>query len=208
MTTPSFVLNLSPATIVTPGKPTQRIELRIYDTTALGLPPDFLSDAKHIEQTDEIPVGRVTTDDPIILYIVAHGVPNGVMNRRRLVGETILAQKIIQRRKEAPTLIVWDVCFAKSFLQIKGLGDLWTQNYVHIFCCEEYERTWQMGKATNPPGQTLFSKELREALGALSGQRLRSWTPLERRLQEQLAPLQTPSIHPKNGLPANRFVLA
>jgi hypothetical protein len=208
MTTPSFVLNLSPATIVTPGKPTQRIELRIYDTTALGLPPDFLSHAKHIERADEIPVGRVTADDPIILYIVAHGVPNGVMNRRRLVDEKALAKKIIQRRKEAPTLIVWDVCFAKSFLQIEGLGDLWTRNYVHIFCCEEYERTWQMGKATNPPGQTLFSKELREALGALRGQRLRSWTTLERQLQEQLGSLQTPSIHPKNGLSANRFVLA
>ena len=208
MTTSTFVLNLSPATIVTPGRPTQRIELRVHDTTALGLPLDFLSDAKHIERADEIPAGRVIADDPIILYIVAHGVPNGVMNRRRLVDEKALAKKIIQRRRDAPTLIVWDVCFAKSFLQIKGLGDRWTHNYVHLFCCEEYERTWQMGNATRPPGQTLFSKELREALGALGGQRLRSWTTLERQLQAQLWPLQTPSIHPKNGLQANRFVLA
>jgi hypothetical protein len=208
MTTPSYVLNLSPVTIVTKGKPTKRIDLRIFDTAALGLPPDFLSRAAEIERPEEIPEGRFTTDDPIILYIVAHGVPNGIMNRRRLVDEKALAKKIIRQRKEAPTLIVWDVCFAKSFLQIEGLRDSWTPNYVHIFCCEEYERTWQTGNATKPPRQTLFSKELREALGALNGQRLQSWTTLEEKLQDQFGLLQTPSIHPKDGLQPDRFVLA
>ncbi|HMI86332.1 MAG TPA: hypothetical protein VK550_19695 [Polyangiaceae bacterium] len=156
-----------------------------------------------IDKASEIP-GPDT--DPLILYIVAHGIPNGVIREGIKVSDVSLAKTIRHHRRGAATLIVWDVCFAKSFLKVAHLGK-WPSNYVHIFSCQAHERTWQVsGKGSQK--QTLFSTELRAALGRLkTSGKAKTWGKLEEQLQTQLYPIQTPSIHPKNRSRLQHFDL-
>jgi len=137
--------------------------------------------------------------EPLVLYIVAHAVPNGLIDAN---GETIqeieVAKLIQQKRGDLPTVIVWDVCFAGSFLDIPGCAD-WSSNYVHIFACQDFERTWQK------KGVTQFSEALKAALDALPSEK--DWERLDAELQKQLGTLQTPDIiaGADAGMPADFF---
>jgi hypothetical protein len=195
MPTPICVLNLSP------------VNVRNYEM-ALEVDPQVLTrlsraEPRHIQNVDDIPLGEKPDDEALILYIVAHGVPNGVMSGTRTIREAQLARQIRAQRGEAPTLIIWDVCFAKSFLDIPGLP-AWPASYVHIFSCEAHERTWQKSNGTQPRARTLFSTELSATIAP--GAQLQDWARLEQQLQRQLDPIQKPSIHPKNRLQPNSFV--
>src|SRR5688500_8327970 len=61
---------------------------------------------------------------PLVLYVVAHGVPDGLLvgTPPVRISESELVAAIKQRRGEMPTLIVWDLCFAKSFLSLDGVS--------------------------------------------------------------------------------------
>jgi hypothetical protein len=123
---------------------------------------------------------------PLILYIVAHAVPDGLIDANgETLNEKAVADAIRATRDEWPTVIVWDVCFAESFFKFSGYEE-WGPQYVHIFACQEFERTWQKN------GFTQFSEALENALGILPDKN--DWDLLEAELQNQLGTLQTPAI--------------
>src|SRR5207244_1924485 len=141
---------------------------------------------------------------PLVLHIVGHAVPNGLtptLNGKRL-DETTLAAAITERRGNEPTLIVWDVCFAKSFLHVPRVR--WGRNYVHIFSCQAHERTWHNG--TNKRRRTLFSEVLKGAIRRPKDDPL-TWRSLQQGLREELDAIQTPEVHPMGNLTPQAFGL-
>jgi len=210
MKTSICVLNLSPAHLDD--------TLEIHPATFVSV-PDALRSGRvcTIQHLRDIPHGMRASAPPLILYILGHGVPNGVRSRGETISEAELADAIIERRGSAPTLIVWDICFAKSLMDVarlrtpasmkkRGPTCDWPPTYVHIFSCEAHERTWQMGNGKRSPALTVFSKDLQAALGELvSASGFSSWRKLEKRLQDRLAPLQKPFIHPKDGIQPATF---
>jgi hypothetical protein len=146
--------------------------------------------------------------EPLILYILGHAFPDAlvtptltpfVQSKRTISGsngfvsEEDFAAFLKKVRGNHPTLIIWDVCFAKSFARMTGAG--WADKpYVHVFSCESYEQTWHTGYPKDASGsapQTLFSIALKEATaeGPIS-----TWDELATRLNQKLLPLQHPSI--------------
>jgi hypothetical protein len=143
---------------------------------------------------------------PLILYIVDHAVPDALLVRRAtgspndVIPEPTVADAVIRRRRENPTLIIWDLCYARSFERIKGYK--WSDKpYVHIFGCEAHEQSWHTGGGVR---QTLLSMALQASLN--SG--VRSWDTLENKLNDLLAPVQRPSIAMMNVRSTAVFGLA
>jgi hypothetical protein len=191
MTTSIYVLNLSGS--ATPA----RLQLDPGLFPLLGGSPSTIA-----------AVGDVPDKDALILYIVDHAVPNGLaVGGGGILPEAVLAKAIRDQRKALPTLLIWDICFAKSFLVIPSI-EPWGDNFVHVFSCAAHERTWHTGKAAAPPMQTLFSTELRKAMETL---RLRGgsfeWAAVENELQSQLRPIQTPTVTPQTSLQPYQFQL-
>lgn len=170
-------------------------------TSERYLVPDLNAvDIDPITAPDQVP-----EDDSLILYIVGHAVPDGLVTADgETLDEATVATAIRSRRGKRPTLIVWDVCFSRSLLQIDGL-DSWTANYVHIFSCQSYERTWHTGKTSQGPRRTLFSTELRKALGAMRGSGALEWNALQAKLREQLDSIQRPEIVTSGSLQPSHF---
>jgi hypothetical protein len=146
-----------------------------------------------------------TDDAPTIVYVVGHAILDGIrMTQGKKPGEDVtlseeaFAATVQARRQDNKTLMIWDICHAKSFLKIANRH--WPDNYGHIFACQAHERTWHTGPSTTPPRQTHFSMELRDALKALQGKV--AWPALEDRLQKQLGRLQTPEIVARELTPA------
>jgi hypothetical protein len=135
----------------------------------------------------------------IILYIVGHAIPDGLFDETgKLLPEQVVAEAIKKVRDGdgKSTVIVWDVCYATSFLHIddgasNDARKQWGANYVHVFACQDYELT-----LFRDDGTTQFSEQLVDAVDQLN--RLKSndwkWSDLEARLQEQFGTLQTPDI--------------
>jgi hypothetical protein len=137
------------------------------------------SDLAHIPESDE----------PLILYVVGHAVPNGLIDANGVtLSEKDVAAQIRAKRDGKPTVIVWDVCYAGSFLDIEGCED-WRDEYVHVFACQDYELTWHDEKGT-----TQFSQELQRAVAELKRKGDWTWDMLEDTLQQQLGTLQIPDI--------------
>lgn len=139
-----------------------------------------------------------TDKNPTIVYVVGHAILDGIrMTEGRRPGqattlsEEAFAKTVQSRRQDNKTLMIWDICHAKSFLKIADR--FWPANYGHIFACQEHERTWHTGSSTTPARQTRFSVELKEALAALDG-KVSEWSALEKQLQKQLGRLQRPEI--------------
>jgi hypothetical protein len=158
--------------------------------------------ANQISSLSDIP-DVATTPGALVLYVIGHAVPNGLIGpNNAILPEADVAKTIQKRRQYSPTLIVWDVCFAKSLLEITGAAP-WTDNFVHIFSCQSYERTWHLGPPSSLESSkdrpTLFSIELSAAVEALPVNA--SWEMLEAALQERLSPAQRPEIKPKPPLP-------
>jgi hypothetical protein len=150
--------------------------------------------------------GAIPNDGPLILYIVGHAVPNGLLGdpNNRVLKEEDLATDIQRKRGSYPTLIIWDVCFAKSFLAIPRVD--WSNNYVHIFSSQSYERSWHTGQtAGKPPRQSIFSTELEGAIITCKREGTLTWRALEGQLRAQLGQLQKPAISPQEGPPPQLF---
>jgi hypothetical protein len=143
------------------------------------------------------------TDEPLVLYIVGHAVPDALVLPEGLIptlcttlaipeGTNLLADEalavVVQRRRgQLKTVIIWDFCFAKSFQNI-GNGGWAGFPYVHIFGCEAHEQAWHAGE----PRETLLSIALTKAIAG----GITTWEDLEGRLVEHLASVQQPSIYP------------
>jgi len=193
MPTPLYVLNLN-----NPKTPTEH--LRLADGFFFGTNPDpdkIITDPRQIPRTGTL-----------ILYILGHAIPDAlvvpaldqfVQSRRAAPGgnsllpEQTFADFLIEQRGDNKTLLIWDLCFARSFEVNAGPG--WTgKPYVHIFGSAAYEQAWHTGstdKATDPPRQTLFSRAFKEATMQGGFER---WEELEVRLKELLEPVQHPKI--------------
>jgi hypothetical protein len=153
----------------------------------------------------EIPGAK---QESLVLYVVGHGVQHGLVDSGgEILDEGLVAAKIKERRKGLPTLIVWDVCFAESMLKIgsgaaprgvsSGDENSWPSNFIHIFSCRSFERTWHAGRpSTKPPtaALTVFSQELGKAVAALPAGA--TFKQLETSLQSQLDGIQKPRIVP------------
>jgi hypothetical protein len=146
----------------------------------------FADDTMRTDSPDKIP----KSPEPLVLYIVGHAVPDTLLvPDGRPLREDVLVGKIKKRRGNNPTLIVWDLCFARSFEKIKEPG--WAgKPYVHIFSCKEYEQSWHTGPTGDPQRQTLFSLAFQEAIN----EGFASWDDLDKKLTRKLGRLQRPSI--------------
>jgi hypothetical protein len=154
--------------------------------------------SNEIRTLSDIP-GAEEAPGRVVLYVVGHAVPNGLIGASGAVlPEADVATAIQKRRGYAPTLIVWDVCFAKTLLEITGAAP-WTDNFVHVFSCQSYERTWHLGPASRLDSSeerpTMFSMQLTDAVRALGSGA--SWEMLESELRKRLSPIQRPEITPK-----------
>ncbi|HMJ54956.1 MAG TPA: hypothetical protein VK540_22930 [Polyangiaceae bacterium] len=133
--------------------------------------------------------------DPLVLYVVGHAIPNGLFvtaapgAAATRVSEAVVAHAIAARRGNQPTLVIWDTCFAASFLAIPNFT--WTDNFVHMFSCQAHERSWHSGGVDKV---TLFSDKLKAALVVCREAGACTWTALEDELRKQLGNLQTPQI--------------
>jgi hypothetical protein len=94
---------------------------------------------------DAIPGSEV---DPVILYILGHAAPDLLQVGSGLISDQEIARKIRESRGGAATLLIWDVCFAKTFLDTSPPGYL-PPRCVHLFACQSYERTWKKNRNTN-----------------------------------------------------------
>jgi len=114
--------------------------------------PEAITDLANIPQKDR--------KEPLILYILGHAAPDELFVGDRKVEDTEIMNSIEKARTDAKTLLIWDVCFAKSFLNTSRQQP-WPSNYVHMFACQRYERSWHQGGKRN---ETTFSAVLCEAL--------------------------------------------
>lgn len=165
----------------------------ILNLSAPRIDPVPFSFADSVMKTSvpaEIPAG-----EPLVLYVVAHGIPDGLLVGTPPVqlSEAELVGAIKHRRGEVPTLIVWDLCFAKTFLNLDGVS--WPQNYAHLFSCEAHERTWHEGeRAGGQAPQSLFSKHFEQAIQTCKQARTLSWPSLEEELQRLFGRIQHPTV--------------
>jgi len=136
---------------------------------------------------------------PAIVYIVGHAVPNGLRDKDDgIINEAVIARKLNARK--APTLVVFDVCFAGTLEQIPGVE--WSRDIVRIYSCKPYERTWNDG----PTRQSLFSVELNRALPNCI--RENSFNDLASILTTALGGLQTPEVYAGPDLRPRTFGLS
>jgi hypothetical protein len=145
--------------------------------------------------------------EPIVLYIVGHALPDEIFVNGVRVSEVELVKRITDARKNNSTLIIWDLCHARSFERNSSRG--WGgSSHVLIFACQSYEEAWHSGPSTPLPRQTLFSIALKEAKnGASNDGGFRHWSALEEQLRGLLEPLQRPSIRFRKGSAPNVFGL-
>jgi len=163
---------------------------------SINLPAEIAYQGTSITSADDIP-----TDPNLILYVIAHAVPGGLIDPSgKVLDESELAKTIRAKRKALSTLIIWDACFAKSLLSIVG-ADVWPTNFVHIFSSQAFERAWHSDTVT------LLSIELGKAIETLAKDGAFEWDALQKQLQERLSPIQHPEILPRTGLRAADFQL-
>jgi hypothetical protein len=138
--------------------------------------------------------GRIPKDGVLTLYILGHAVPNQLLDRQgNILPEKDLAADIRKYRGSSPTLIVWDVCYARSFeLIAQAPIESWGDNFVHIFSSQAYERTWRLPPDDKGKGISFFSTQLRRAIAAAA--KADSWAALQKQLREQYGDLQSPEI--------------
>lgn len=137
----------------------------------------------------------IPQDVRLVLYIVAHGVPDGFLvgEPPALFSDSALAEAIRGRRGRAPTLCVWDLCYAETF-HVTDF-DLWPDNFAHIFACRPWERTWHSGFRQGAPSpHSVFSSQLERAILDCKADGRLDWVNLELRLQAYLSPVQAPTI--------------
>ncbi|HMI86338.1 MAG TPA: hypothetical protein VK550_19725 [Polyangiaceae bacterium] len=139
------------------------------------------------------------TEQFVILYVVGHGVQRGLVDGKGvIVEEEDVANEIKKLRNGHPTLIVWDVCFARSMLKIGASAQhSWPANFIHVFSCQPFERTWHSGPGATP-ARTVFSSVLCDVVAELDAQSkgLFDWKQLEQRLQTEFGWTQKPTIEP------------
>ena len=124
MPTPLYVLDLN-----NPNTPAER--LRLADRFFFGTNPD---PDKIITDPRQIP-----TTGTLILYILGHAIPDAlvvpaltqyIVSRQAdpggnsLLPEEAFAEFLIEQRGDNKTLLIWDLCFAKSFEL--NAGPRWT----------------------------------------------------------------------------------
>ena len=157
---------------------------------------------EHTNDPNEIPDG----EDPLILYVVGHAVPDALLllSRRGVYGssnnilpERAFAEVVKKNRAGKKTLVILDLCYAKSFADMSGGG--WAGlPFALIFGCELYEQAWNTGPSASPARQTLLSI----ALDAAIRRGVPDWEALEKVLQESLGNVQHPSIPVTAGRPS------
>jgi hypothetical protein len=143
--------------------------------------------------------------DCLILYVVAHAIPDALLKlrERNILGNAPMlpdqdfANIVKDRRGDKRTLIIIDACYARSFEVIAG-GDWADRPYRLIFGCESHEQAWHTGPSADPevdpPRRTLLSIALKAAIE--SG--VANWTKLDEALRALLANVQCPSIRDKD----------
>jgi len=151
---------------------------------------DFGCSVTTINEFDELPL-----KGPAILYIVAHAVPDGLrIGTSGIMTEAALA-KALEYRKDQPTLVIFDACFAKSFSDIPNSP--WPSTFGLIFSCLEYERTWSSG-GENAPRVSLFSEVLNKAMKDCIG--CGSFEGLQAALVLALGGIQNPFVQASDEL--------
>jgi hypothetical protein len=143
--------------------------------------------------TDEITSLRLPEHDPIIVYILAHAVPNALRagQNDRILPEAKLVTQLKLLRPKAPTLLIFDACFSASFLEIAGIE--WPSNFGLIFSCSAWERTWHTATAA-PANVSQFSVALNAAIPAACAGNEPFWTALQRHLVDGYGGLQHPLV--------------
>ena len=171
----------------------------------IGSPGDVSGGAAALDSSRQTP--PETAEQFLILYVVGHGVQHGLIDsQERILDEEDVARQIQTLRHGRPTLVIWDVCFAKSMLHVgkpsKGDANSWPKNFIHIFSCRAFERTWHNGRGTSP-ARTVFSTVLCEVVAELERKdRNFTWEQLEEKLRAKFR-IQQPSIvkHDAKWLP-------
>jgi hypothetical protein len=146
-----------------------------------------------IEHPRDIPVD----DGPLVLYIVGHARPDVLLVPRGdgatgILTEKELVETVLKRRRNNPTLIIWDLCYARSF-ETQRRASWAGKPYVHIFSCESFEESWHTGEKGwegAPPRCTLFSLALEKALADGAA----TWGELRDRVQILLGHVQHPRV--------------
>jgi hypothetical protein len=157
----------------------------------------------------------VPGDEKLVLYIVGHGVQHGMVEERsgKIWDESELLAAIQACRKDLPTVIVWDTCFAESVLHISSRtvmapaailpahANSWPPNFLHVFSCLAFERTWHAGAEAPEPSVTSFSCEFARAVRNLQKETNGTfdWGTLQTRLREQYESIQRPRVVPLEG---------
>jgi hypothetical protein len=152
--------------------------------------PPFVGAITRTSNPYEIP----DLPEPLILYVVAHAIPDALNvvnshgNALSLTDQQF-ADAVTVQRKGKETLIILDLCFAKSFAETRGAGWEGIPN-VLIFGCDSYEQAWHTGRVGDNPPKTLFSI----ALDAVLRSGVPNWAALESALVKSLSNVQHPSI--------------
>jgi hypothetical protein len=157
----------------------------------------------------------VPADDKLVLYIVGHGIQHGMVDATsgKIWDESELFAAIQSRRKCLPTVLAWDTCFAESVLHIGSQNVMapasivpayangWPANFLHVFSCLAFERTWHSGAKATEPSITSFSREFAKAVRDLQKETEGQfdWNALQIRLRHQYESIQRPRIVPLEG---------
>jgi hypothetical protein len=169
------------------------VPISIYNTSSEA-DPIHLAPFVFGAVTDQFPA-----TGPAVIYIVGHGVPNGLATSDGFViPEANVASGLINSRSsqdKPDTLVIFDTCFSESFRLIDRKA--WPENFGLIFSCREYERSWHTG-GEGPARVSLFSIALAKALKACVDNG--SFAGLQQSLRDDLNPIQTPVVDASDAL--------
>jgi hypothetical protein len=143
-----------------------------------------------ISEFDQLP-----KSGPAVLYIAAHAVPNALRRKDGgLLSEEDLFKEL-EGRAGLPTLVVFDLCFAKSFSKIPSFP--WPANFGLIFSCLEHERTWSRDLDAKSR-QSLFSEAFNTEVNLCIAKR--DFSDLQSNLVARFDGIQTPFVEASQAL--------
>jgi len=142
-----------------------------------------------------------------VVYILAHGLPDNLVFGDQKLPDRDIATYIQEARRGAPTLIVWDVCYAETFYALQPEEkvnadqpekptheDFWGPSFVHVFGSRKHELAWHRG--TEKPSVTELGLAFCAVLTTDRG-KWSDWSSLEEALRIRTRDFQTPTILPR-----------
>jgi len=142
-----------------------------------------------------------------IVYILGHGLPDNLVFGDQKIPERDIAAYIKEARGNAPTLVVWDVCYAETFYDLQPSDsanaapdekrpkeNFWGTSFVHIFGSRKHELAWHRGD--DKESATEFGAAFVAAL-TTDRSKWSDWASLEEALRNRMRDFQTPTILPR-----------